>query len=195
MKTTRELTFNALFITVILVMSLVPSFGILQLGVIAIQVIHIPVIIAGLTLGFKSGVLNGAVFGISTLIVALTRASSPFDLLFINPLVSVVPRILFGASIGALAGLLGTFIKNNTIKYGTVALLSTILHSAFVFVALYFAIFLGSTPIIPGQENMGTLFAVLLGIFSTNAIIEAVFAMVVVPPIVIVLKNLKGNRL
>ena len=167
MKTTRELTLNALFITVVLVMSLVPNFGIIQIGLIAIQVIHIPVIIAGLVLGFKSGVLNGFVFGVSTLIVALTRASSPFDLLFVNPLVSVLPRIIFGISIGALAGLLGNFIKNDIVKYGSVAFLSSLIHSIAVFIAVYVMIFVGDTALIPGQENAGVLFQVLAGIFTT----------------------------
>lgn len=194
MKTTRELTLNALFITVVLVMSLVPNFGIIQIGLIAIQVIHIPVIIAGLVLGFKSGVLNGFVFGVSTLIVALTRASSPFDLLFVNPLVSVLPRIIFGISIGALAGLLGNFIKNDIVKYGSVAFLSSLIHSIAVFIAVYVMIFVGDTALIPGQENAGVLFQVLAGIFTTNSLIEAAAAMIVVPPIVVALRKLKGNR-
>ena len=194
MKNTRDLTLNALFIALILVLSLVPNIGIIQIGPVAIQAIHIPVIIAGLTLGFKSGILMGFVFGASTLIVALTRASSPFDLLFINPILSVLPRILFGVSIGAMSGLMSNVVKADGIRFGVVAFVSSILHSVFVFIALYFIIFLGSTPLIPGQENPGVLFQILLSIFTFNSLIEAAAAAVIVPPIVIVLKKLMGHR-
>lgn len=194
MKNTRELTLNAMFITLILIMSFVPQLGIIQLGVIAFQIIHIPVIVAGLTLGFKSGVLNGFVFGASTLYVALTRGASLLDPFFVNPLVSILPRILFGVSIGVISALVGKFVKKAALNYSITAFVSTIAHSTFVFIALYFVIFFGNTSILEGPQTAQTLFAFMIGIFASNALLEALAAMFIVPPIVIALKRIKGNR-
>lgn len=194
MRNTRELTLNAMFITVILVMSFIPQLGIIQLGVIAFQIIHIPVIVAGLTLGFKSGVLNGFVFGASTLYVALTRGSGLLDPFFINPLVSILPRILFGITIGGLAGLLQPIIKKDGLRYAVISFLSTILHSVFVFIALYSVVFIGGTTITSGPQTAQTLFVFMVGIFTSNALVEAIAATIIVPPIVITLRKLKGSR-
>lgn len=194
MKNTRELTLNAMFMTIIIIMALVPSLGIFQVGAIAIQVLHIPVIIAGLVLGFKSGVLNGFVFGVVSLYVALTRGSGPLDPYFINPIVSVLPRILFGISIGSISGLLGGFIKNDTIKFGGAAFLSTLAHTFFVFVALSSVIFVTGIPSFGDTSSTSGFFIFLAGIFAYNAVLEAIAAMLIVPPVVLALKRLRGNR-
>lgn len=194
MKNTREITLNAMFISIILIMSLIPQFGIIQLGVISFQIIHIPVIIAGLVLGTKSGILNGFVFGMITIYVALTRGSSLLDPYFVNPVVSVLPRVIFGMSIGLLAGLLKPMMKHDAVHFGVVSFVSTLIHSIAVFIALYSVIFISGPAIVDGVNSASTLFVFLVGIFTSNAIIEAIAATVIVPPIAIALKKLKGNR-
>lgn len=194
MKNTREITLNAMFISIILIMSLIPQFGIIQLGVISFQIIHIPVIIAGLVLGIKSGILNGFVFGMITIYVALTRGSSLLDPYFVNPVVSVLPRVIFGMSIGLLAGLLKPMMKHDAVHFGVVSFVSTLIHSIAVFIALYSVIFISGPAIVDGVNSASTLFVFLVGIFTSNAIIEAIAATVIVPPIAIALKKLKGNR-
>ena len=194
MKNTREITLNAMFISIILIMSLIPQFGIIQLGVISFQIIHIPVIIAGLVLGTKSGILNGFVFGMITIYVALTRGSSLLDPYFVNPVVSVLPRVIFGMSIGLLAGLLKPMMKHDAVHFGVVSFVSTLIHSIAVFIALYSVFFISGPAIVDGVNSASTLFVFLVGIFTSNAIIEAIAATVIVPPIAIALKKLKGNR-
>lgn len=190
MKNTKELTLNAMFITIIVIMAMVPFFGIFQVGPIAIQIIHIPVIVAGLLLGSKSGMINGFAFGAMTLYVALTRASGIFDPYFVNPLVSILPRILFGLSIGVLSGLLKNIIKKDAIRFSVVAFITTLLHTLFVFIALSSYMFIDGVPLDGISTSVGGFFYILAGIFASNGFLEAVAAAVVVPPIVMTLKRL-----
>lgn len=65
---TRELSETALFIAVIIVMSVVPFLGYIPLGPINATTIHIPVIIGAILFGWKKGALLGGVFGLTSLI-------------------------------------------------------------------------------------------------------------------------------
>jgi len=60
----------------------------------AITILQIPVIIAVLMEGFAVGLGVGAIFGVSSLIQAAMNPTGILDPFFVNPLVSVVPRML-----------------------------------------------------------------------------------------------------
>ena len=95
-KNTKELVFLSMFSAIILMMSLVPNIGfILLFPGISITIIHIPVLVGVMLLSRKQALLLGLVFGVGSLLAALMRAASPIELAFINPLISVLPRVLF----------------------------------------------------------------------------------------------------
>lgn len=198
---TRELTLNAMFIAVTVVMAIVPQFGIIQIGLISITVLHIPVIIAGLVLGYKSAIINALAFGVATLFVALTRGSGLLDPLFINPLVSVLPRLLFGVSIGLITGLMNKVSKNQVLNDATTAILSTAIHSVLVLGALFIAT-LGNATIqaaiaeIMKNPSLGVsgIFAFFLGILVSNTLFEIIVAVLIALPVTNVLRRLnRGN--
>jgi uncharacterized membrane protein len=96
MVKTQELILVSLFSAIILILAMVPNVGLISFGAVAITIIHIPVLIGAMTLKRISSVLVlGLLFGLGSLFAALTRGSTPIDLAFINPLISVLPRILF----------------------------------------------------------------------------------------------------
>jgi uncharacterized membrane protein len=97
---TREITINAMLIAITALLAIVPNLGIITIGPVSLTIMHIPVILAGIVFGFQSAVITGVTFGISSMFVAMTRGVTPVDLLFINPVVSVLPRLLFGISVG-----------------------------------------------------------------------------------------------
>jgi uncharacterized membrane protein len=66
----------------------IPLFGILQ-----VTLMHIPVIIAAIVEGPIAGMIVGLIFGVSSIIVGL---SSPLGPIFMNPMVSVFPRVMIG---------------------------------------------------------------------------------------------------
>ena len=111
-----ELVLTSIIGAVILILAFVPNVGFIQvLPGVAVTIIHIPVIIGAFILGWRENLFLGAIFGLSSLLVAATRPTSAFDLAFINPLVSVLPRMLFGVSAHFIAR---GFKKINDLKFG-----------------------------------------------------------------------------
>ncbi len=95
-KNTKELVFLSMFSAIILMMSLIPNLGFIVLFPgISITIIHIPVLVGVMIVSRKQAILLGLMFGLGSLSAALMRASTPIELAFINPLISVLPRILF----------------------------------------------------------------------------------------------------
>jgi uncharacterized membrane protein len=62
----------------------------------SLTVMHVPAIIAAVLEGPVSGMVVGGIFGVTALIKAATAPQGPVDVFFVNPLISVLPRILVG---------------------------------------------------------------------------------------------------
>ncbi|MDD4000276.1 MAG: ECF transporter S component, partial [Bacilli bacterium] len=86
----RSLIFASILIALILIMTFIPQLGYITINAIPITIIHIPVIVGGIFLGRKYGLVLGIVFGIGSLIRSFMEYSlhAPFT----NPLLSVLPR-------------------------------------------------------------------------------------------------------
>lgn len=70
--------------------------GYIMTGKVSITLMQIPVILAAVLLGLPSGLLLGGLFGLSSLCTALWIVpDGSMDALFRNPLLSVLPRLLF----------------------------------------------------------------------------------------------------
>ena len=76
--------------------------GLTHLGLIpwfsgaAVTVMHVPAIIGALLEGPVVGAVIGLIFGLYSLFQAAVAPTGPIDPAFVNPLVSVLPRILIG---------------------------------------------------------------------------------------------------
>jgi uncharacterized membrane protein len=62
----------------------------------ALTIMHVPVIIAAVLEGPVVGLIVGFLFGVFSLIQAAVAPTGPVDIAFLNPLVSVLPRLLIG---------------------------------------------------------------------------------------------------
>ena len=80
-----------------LALSLIPQIGYITIPGLGVQItiVHIPVIIAGIIEGPVVGAFVGLIFGLSSLYTALT-SPLPIAFAFLNPLVSILPRIFIG---------------------------------------------------------------------------------------------------
>lgn len=79
-----------------LLLSLVPQIGFITvLPGVSITIVHIPVLIGIMSLSLSYSIGLGLVFGLGSLSAAFLYASNPFDVAMQNPLLSVVPRVLF----------------------------------------------------------------------------------------------------
>jgi uncharacterized membrane protein len=140
-----NMTNDAIFIAIIIVMTFTPNIGYLSIagGVITFTLLHLPVLLGASLMGWKRGALYGFLFGLSNWIRALTAATSAFDMLFMNPLISILPRFLFGLIAGLLFEIPHLFKKNANQKLllGALAAVSTVIHTVLVFGSIY--VFLG----------------------------------------------------
>lgn len=172
---TREIALTGVFGGLILLMAFVPMLGYIQIGLVSLTIIHIPVLIGGAAGGKRVSIYLGIIFGVSSLLIALIRPVLPSDYIFQNPLVSVLPRVLFGYTAYLFYTLFNKLIKNNLVATMVSFVLSTVAHTVFVLIAFY--IFGIENPALTG------IFGFIWGILVTNGFFEALIAAIVGAPI------------
>lgn len=173
-KNPRNLTFLGVMLAVTIILDSTPL-GAVPVGTVSATITHIPTIITGIILGPLAGLIMGTSLGVVSMIHALTRPVTILDPLFVNPLISVLPRMFIGiTSYYAYAGLTKLFKKHligqfvSTLIAGAVGSLT---NTGLVFLMLYL---IYAKEVV---EKIGMAFkAILILIFTTNAIAEAAVA-------------------
>lgn len=173
-----EIVVISIFTALIVLMALVPMLGFIQIGAVAVTLLHIPVLIGGIFGGRKTALYLATVFGVMSMLIAFIRPAGPIDLLFQNPLISVLPRVIFGYALYEIYRGLETLIKNEYISIPISMVLSTIVHTVLVLTSLF--VFGRATLESIGFESLFTLIWVVM---SSNGILEAILAGLVGGPI------------
>ncbi|CDZ74225.1 putative membrane protein [Peptoniphilus sp. ING2-D1G] len=114
----RKLVIASMLGAITIALGMTPL-GFIPLGLINATTLHIPVIIAGILEGPAVGAAVGLIFGLSSLFNAITRPN-PASVMFYNPLISVVPRILIGLSSYYVYTLVKKFEFSNSKKVSNV---------------------------------------------------------------------------
>lgn len=154
-------------------------------GGLQIVTVHITVALGAIILGTRDGGILGLVWGLLSLFRAYTSPASPLTiLLFTNPAIAILPRVM----VGIVAGLLFHFFYrktkiNRSLSLGITGVCSALINT--IFVLLLTILFFQHDPnALFGTGNGGNntnLLVFLLTIFGVNSIIEAVIAGVLVP--------------
>ncbi len=95
-KITKTISITASMGALIIVMGLTHIGFIPWFSGASITIMQIPVILAALIAGAYSGIGTGFIFGVFSLIQAAIAPIGPLDPFFVNPLVSILPRVLMG---------------------------------------------------------------------------------------------------
>lgn len=192
-KNTVDLTKLAIFSAIIILLTFTPL-GYIPLGSVSATIIHIPVIIGAIVLGIKYGAVLGTVMGLFSLARAAVMPTSPLDVLFLNPLVSVLPRILLGITAAAVFIWLKKLLKNkkfaNPLSIGVAAACATIVNTVTV---LGLLVLLYKDEVQVTSSN--ALSFIIGSIFAINGIIELVSAIVLSIPISIALLKLENKKI
>jgi uncharacterized membrane protein len=182
------ITTYGLMISILTLMGFVPFLGFITLSTASITIIHIPVLIGAYILKGKSGLILGLSFGLISYLVVLTASSpGPTDVLFLNPMISIFPRIFFGLTIMGMFSLIDFFFKHKVVNKVVLSIASfvlTVLHTTYVLTMIY--VFEGAFI----EATFGSLGGFIWGILLSNGFIEAVLAALIVPTVVIVLSKL-----
>lgn len=192
---TNEIELSAIFGAIILFMSLVPApwglpWGYLPIRPVEAVIIHIPVIIGAIFGGKRVALFLGFMFGVGSLLAALIYAPVTAPL-FYNPLVSILPRVLFGYLIYVLYTLFTNMIGNKTVSMALTFGISTLLHSVMVLTMIWLMglfSYYSSTYSAIGNPS---LFALYGGIISINGGLEILLAILVGTPIGLRVKEFK----
>ena len=179
---TKNLAFMSLFIAIEILMVMVPFLGFIPIGPLRATTLHIPVIIAGIVLGKEKGAGIGLVFGISSLIINTIQPTitsfvfSPFiSGSILSALIAIVPRILIGYVAGWIYELLKE--KNDYLAMITGSFLGSITNTFLVLGGIY--VIFGSEYASALGKSFSELLPYLLGIITTNGILEAIVGTII----------------
>lgn len=186
----RKMTVIGVLSAISIMMSMLPFIGYIPIGPIKATIMHIPVIIGAIIEGPVVGATIGLIFGLTSLWNAITQPVilSP---LFLNPLVSVLPRILIGIiayyvyqgvykltkkvyASGFVAGLIGSLVN-------TVGVLGMI----YVLYAEKYLILI--------EQQGASAGKILLGVAFTSGVPEALVAALIVSAVSVALIR-KGKK-
>ena len=170
---TRDLVRAGILSALIIVMTVVPYTGYINYGLVEITTLHIVVAVGAVMLGWQYGAVLGFVWGVTCMLRALTN---PLWAPFVNPLISLVPRVL----VGIVGGLTAQGLRKFRLRSGVVAALSAAAATLTNTVLVLSALKLFSA-VLTGLPLLGTIYATLIGV---NGSIELVTAILLVPVIV-----------
>jgi len=93
---TRKIVIAGVLSAISILLAVTPIGYLITIAGVSATTMHIPVIIGAILEGPVVGAVIGLVFGVTSLIRAAVAPNGPIDPLFINPLLSVLPRLFIG---------------------------------------------------------------------------------------------------
>lgn len=189
----QRLTLAAFFVAIELMMGFTPI-GYIPVGALNITTMHLPVILAGIIAGPAFGAGMGFVFGLTSFLHATFQPGltsfvfSPFITVggisgnFFSLLICFVPRIFLGWSSGMMYSVLSRRFKNHHLTAMITAVVNTLIHTVLVLGGIY-VFFAPSYAQALGTSTAGVA-ALLLGVVSTNTVLEALLAGAAIPVLI-----------
>jgi uncharacterized membrane protein len=103
----------------------------------SVTILHVPVIIGAILEGPIVGLVIGLIFGVFSMVQAAVAPNGPGDVIFTNPLISILPRLFIGPVawliwnalkrwkvVGLIAAGLAGSLTNSVLVLGMIGLLS-----------------------------------------------------------------------
>lgn len=181
----RKIVIIGLLSAITVVLSLTPL-GFIPIPPINPTIMHIPVIIGAILEGPFVGAMLGLVFGVTSMFKALTQPTI-VTFPFLNPLVSVLPRIIIGITSYYSYKILK--FKSQSLRIGIGVFVGSITNTVLVLGAIYI-IYLDRYASAIGLSTSATGLA-LLGVIFTNGLPEAVISILICVPVIQMLKKIR----
>ncbi len=197
-KNTSDLVKMALFIAIIILLSVTPL-GYIHLGVINATTIQLPVIIGAIIFGWKKGAFLGGVFGLTSMIKntfqpnATSFVFSPFVPVFgqeqgslLAIIECIVPRVMIGVVAGLLFAALSKTKISKAVSAGICGFCGAMTNTVLVMGGIYF--FFGRSYSAAKEQAyealIGTVMTTITGIGITEALVSAVISAAVCVPLI-----------
>ena len=178
-KTIETMAISAIIIAIMAILNFIPNVGYIKIipNVFEITIIHIFVILFAWMFGWKAGLLSGLSFGVFCFANSFIIGSLAFQ----NPIVSILPRLLFGFAAGIGFDFL-RLVKKPRLRFWLDTLLCgvlTVMHTMLVLLALYIAFY--------SNDLFTTYMGMMYASMVINFPVEVAGAMVIAPIVVLAL--------
>ena len=182
---TNQITTIGMLSAICVVLGLT-GYGFIPLPGAKATIMHIPVIIGSILGGPMVGMTIGLIFGVFSIMQNI-MAPNLLSFAFINPLVSVLPRVLIGLTSYYVYNL--SFIKKDSLKIGLATVIGSLTNTFGVLTMIYilyaakFAVSKGIDPSIAAKT--------IYGIAVINGVPEAIIATIITIPVILSIKKMK----
>lgn len=188
-KQIKRMALLSMFIAVELVLMMTPL-GYIPIGPLKATTLHIPVILITLLLGLKEGVILGAVFGFTSILMN-TLAPTPVSFVFTpfysiggihgnfnSILIAMLPRMMIAVSTYFTYHLFKKYRIQEYVRVFIASICGALCNTIFVMAGIYF--FFGESYAIAKNIEYQTLFSFIFATITTNGILEALCGAIIV---------------
>jgi uncharacterized membrane protein len=185
--TTKQMTKVGVLSAITIVMG-ITRVGFIPVGAFNATIMHVPVIIGAILEGPVVGMLIGLIFGIFSMIQAVT-APTIMSFAFINPLVAVLPRILIALASYYLYNIISKVIKKDKVAIPIAAALGSMTNTVGVLGMIYILYVDQFAKVL--SINVDGVLAVIFTTAGTNGVVEAIVAAVITSAVVIAVRKVE----
>ncbi|NJP40506.1 ECF transporter S component [Oscillospiraceae bacterium HV4-5-C5C] len=195
----RRQIFLVFFVVLEVVMTLVPFLGFIPVGPVNATTLHLPVILAGMLLGWQAGLVTGFTFGLLSMLRATFQPDltsfifSPFITIsgysgnLSSVFIAFVPRLLMGLTAALLSRWLLSLCHKKALAYSISALIASMCNTILVLAGIYLFHRQGYSHVI--QVSVSALFGILAASITGIGLVEAILAVMICVPIVMALQK------
>ncbi|WP_331618497.1 ECF transporter S component [Romboutsia ilealis] len=183
----RKMAIIGVLSAISIMLSMTPL-GFIPIGPTNATIMHIPVIIGAIIEGPVVGITVGFIFGATSLLKALTMPTIT-SFAFVNPLVSVLPRMLIGIVAYYVYKLTIKFTKNVFVSGWITGVMGSLVNTAVVLGMIY--ILYGARYAEALGESASAAKTLILTLVATNGIPEAIVGGFVVSAVCVVFNKRK----
>ena len=183
----RKMSIISVLSAISIMLSMTPL-GFIPIGPTNATIMHIPVIIGAIVEGPMVGMSVGLIFGLTSLIRNLTMPTIT-SFAFINPLVSVLPRVLIGIVAYYVYKLAIKITKNSFVSGWITGFIGSLVNTVGVLGMVY--LLYGARYAVALDKSAASAKTLLLTLATTSGIPEAILGGFVVSAVAVVLKKRK----
>ena len=183
----RKMSIISVLSAISIMLSMTPL-GFIPIGPTNATIMHIPVIIGAIVEGPAVGMTVGLIFGLTSLIRNLTMPTIT-SFAFINPLVSVLPRVLIGVVAYYVYQITIKITKNSFISGWMTGFIGSLVNTIGVLGMIY--VLYGARYAQALEKSAASAKTLLLTLATTSGIPEAILGGFVVSAVAVVLKKRK----
>jgi uncharacterized membrane protein len=163
------ITTLGLLMAMIIIMTYIPNLGYITTGFFSITIVHIPVIIGAILTGPIGGLVLGTTWGVTSWHYATTLGTIEAAI-FVNPLVSILPRILVGLIISYSSLGLKKIIRFDFARNLVVSILGALSNTVLVLTAIFL---FASSGLVTFNQGLAYIFTFVISLNGSLEILSA----------------------